>query len=478
MSENKSGPAVIVIVGITGDLVKRLLFPSMYRLIKTGLLDENTQIIGTTRQNLTSEEVLKSLTENYSEQDEGANEFLKSHFEVKTLNPTESADYKSLLERVNQIEAERGVCMTRLYYLSIPAQAFATVVQYLGENGLNGKCPHGNADSRLMIEKPFGYDLESGEKLISDTAKYFREDQMYRIDHYVAKETVQNIIDFRFNNAIFESLWSSHHISRIDITATETLGIEGRKDFYEKTGALRDLIQSHLLALMAVVTMEEPDNLNSDGIHAAKLILLNSVTRIPEDKTNEQSFRGQYETYRTEVENPNSNIETYAAVKLNIESPRWNGVPIIIKTGKSLNAKETLVKVIFKRNYVSLKETLYNSLSFRIQPNEGIGVELIVKKPGLDSELERVTMDFSYNKFFAASSSPDAYERVIFDAIRGDRTLFSTSEEVIASWQIVNPILQQWSKNGDGLQMYKDNSNGPDNLPDWLQPNYTIKTEL
>ena len=470
--EIKPEPAIIVIFGITGDLVRRKLFPSLYRLIKANLLDDNTVIIGVTRQNISTQVMLNDLIDDLPDYDESAVEFLKGKFVVQTMNVTNSDDYKLLLDKINKIEGDHGVCMNRLFYLSIPPQVFGPIVRYLGENGLNKKCQHNVADSRLLVEKPFGYDLHSAEKLIIETAKYFGENQIFRIDHYLAKETAQNILKFRFNNAIFESLWDHHYIARIDITASETIGIEGRSTFYEQTGALRDLIQSHLLQLMSIITMEEPDSFSSEDIHKSKSELLNSVVQISPDKVDQLSLRGQYESYREEVKNPKSNIETFAAIEINIDNPRWAGVPIVIKTGKSLDQKKTEVRVIFKRKDKEEKATLHNSLSFRIQPNEGIDIEIIVKKPGLDSELQTVDMDFSYSRFFSAESQPDAYERVLVDVIRGDHTLFATSEEVLTAWRIVDPVLYRWSKETSDLQIYKNNSTGPKVLPKWLEPNY------
>jgi glucose-6-phosphate 1-dehydrogenase len=310
------------------------------------------------------------------------------------------------------------------------------------------------------------------KKLINETSEYYDENQIFRIDHYLAKETVQNILNFRFNNAIFESLWDHFHISLIEIYATETIGIEGRANFYDKTGALRDIIQSHLLQLMAIVTMEEPLSFSSVHIHHSKLALLKYVKQINAADVDSSSLRGQYQTYKDEVKNPDTNTETFAAIKLIIDNPRWENVPIVLKTGKSLNEKKTAVTVLFKRNDRNEEMTQHNSLSFRIQPNEGIDIGIIVKKPGLDNELEAVDMDFSYSRFFAADTQRDAYERVLVDAIRGDHTLFATSEEVIATWEIVDQVLLNWSKDGRNLQIYNNNSSGPQALPDWLKSDY------
>jgi glucose-6-phosphate 1-dehydrogenase len=468
-STDKPGPAIVVIFGITGDLVKRKLFPALYGLIKAGLVDDNTKIIGITRQDLSTEAVLSDLIADYPEYDERSLKFLKDRFNVQTMDVNSPDDYRKLLETLNKMEDDLGVCLNRLFYLSIPPQVFGNIVTNLGKSGLNKKCKHDIAESRLLVEKPFGYDLKSAEELIRQTNEYFGEDQVFRIDHYLAKETAQNILSFRFNNAIFESIWEERYVARIEISALETIGIENRANFYDQTGALRDIIQSHLLQLLAIVTMEEPLSFSSNDIHTAKIALLNEINPIKTDVVQDLTFRGQYESYRTEVDKPESITETYAAIKVSIDHPRWKNVPIIIKTGKSLNEKKTEVKVTFKRHDKDEKLTQHNSLTFRIQPNEGIDIGILVKKPGLDNELDLVDMDFSYGKYFPDGSQPDAYERVLIDAIRGDHTLFSTGQEVLAAWKVIEDILKVWAASGDNLKVYQDNSTGPEDLPDWLK---------
>lgn len=465
-------PAIIVIFGITGDLVKKKLFPALCDLINANLLHEQTVIVGVTRQSISAEEMLDRLTNGEKQYDTKLIERIKNKLYMHTMDITSGPDYDVLLQSLNKIEDERGLCLNRLYYLSIPSQVFAPIVRYMGEHGLNQSCQHNIAETRLLIEKPFGYDNVSAKELIVDTAKYFKESQIFRIDHYLAKETVQNILSFRVNNSIFESLWDSKSISRIDITAFEKIGIEGRVIFYEQTGALRDLIQSHLLQLMAIITMEEPLSLSSENIHKAKLELLDQVEPIANSDISKSSMRAQYETYREEVNNPKSNVETYAAIKLNINNPRWRGVPIVIKTAKQLSQKNTEVSIIFKRP--ASAKAKHNSLSFRIQPNEGIDLALYVKKPSLETQLKLVTMDFSYDRFFDSKLQPDAYERVLVDVIKGDHTLFTTSEEVLAVWRIVDPVLNHWSKGNSDLLTYKNNSDGPEQLPEWLKPDYML----
>lgn len=458
-------PAIIVIFGVTGDLVQRKLFPALINLFKAGLLDKNTTVVGVTRQNITAAELLTKLAIDNPALDKEAINILKDRFVIQSMDVTKSSDYDRLLNGLNKIEADHGLCMNRLYYLSIPPQVFGPIVRSLGERGLNKSCPHGKAKTRLLIEKPFGFDLKSARELIKDIAKYFSEDQIFRIDHYLAKETVQNILSFRFSNSIFESIWDSKHIRRIEISALEKIGIENRALFYEQVGALRDFVQSHLLQLLSVVAMEEPQSMTPDAIHISRLKLLKEVSAPSRLKVTQTAYRAQYQTYRSEVNNPKSNTETFVAIRLFINSKRWKKVPIIIKTGKALDQKNTEVRIIFRQDLS--KKIFHNSLTFRIQPNEGIALELYAKKPGLNNEIEPVNMDFSYSQYFDSKSQPDAYERVLVDVMRGDHTLFATSSEVLETWRIVEPILQAWDRDSTTVPTYKNNSANPDDLPKW-----------
>lgn len=459
-------PSIIVVFGVTGDLASRKLLPALTRLLELGLLNEQTVIVGITRQAVTTDQILANYQK--SAKSVGAKELalLKKVLIVKSMDITEPSAYVELLSFLNQIEDDHKTCMNRLYYLAIPPQVYSPIIKLLGEHGLNKSCQHNRAVTRLLVEKPFGYDGRSSSQLINDTAKYFSEDQTFRIDHYLAKETVQNILAFRFNNAIFESLWDHKYVASICVSLNELIGIEGRDVFYEQTGALRDVVQSHLLQLLAVVTMEQPKSLSSADIHKSKLDLLKSIESIKVNKVYEAAIRGQYDTYRAEVKNNKSNVETYAAIKLNINNRRWSGVPIILQTGKNLSDKKADIKIVFRRT--SQKLTRANSLTFRIQPNEGIDLQLFVKKPGLDNQLEKADMDFSYSRFFPGFDQIDAYDRVLIDALRGDQTLFATSDEIDEAWRIVDPILDVWSRDGQYLHFYKANSSEPTKLLDWL----------
>jgi glucose-6-phosphate 1-dehydrogenase len=454
-------PTIIVIFGITGDLAQRKLLPALYHLVKDGLLHEKTILVGTSRRKITADEVLEKIKPCILDEDGACDDKilkqLGNMFSIQTMDATDDADYAKLLTHLNDLEDKHGVCMNRLFYLSIPPQIFAPIVRHLGEQKLNGSCQHGVAVTRLLVEKPFGYDLASAKELIHETGKHFDEKQVFRIDHYLAKETAQNILTFRFQNPLFEAVWSKENIRSIDVVANEKIDIEGRASFYDHVGALRDLIQSHLLQLMALVTMERPVRMSSDSIHHAKLELFNNVQTVPADKISERVVRAQYDGFRSEVENPNSTTETFARVQLFIENNRWQGVPITLQTGKALAKKETSITLTFGEK----DSDQTNVFTFNIQPDEGIGIKLLVKRPGFERELDVAAMDFSYERTYDEQGHPDAYERVLVDAVRGDHTLFATSDEILATWRIVEPIIQAWSQNDTDLKTYKKGSAGP-----------------
>lgn len=445
-------PAIIVVFGVTGDLASRYLLPALYHLFKDNLLHEHTEIIGLTRQSLNTDELFSTVELCINEVDNVCDPVALRSMHEKTrllqFDPSIEADYDQLHAELDRIEEEHGLCMNRLYYLSIPPKLFETVVHNLGYAKLNESCVHAQADSRLLVEKPFGSDLASAQALIDVTTSVFREDQVFRIDHYLAKETVQNILSFRAYNPIFASIWSNQHIQAIDILAAEKIGIEGRKVFYEGVGALRDLIQSHLLQLLAVTTMSLPAELSSEAIHIHKQSLLESI--LPADPT--KAIRGQYEGYTAEAEAPDSTTETYARLELSIDTSEWHGVPVTITTGKALSAKQTEIRVTFTNR--GDDSAAVNVLVFRIQPDEGIHLQLRVKKPGYEHEIQDAALNFSYAHTFGDANHPNAYERVLVDAVKGDRSLFASSEEVLASWKIIEPIVEAWNNNRDGLRTY------------------------
>ncbi|GAC1390818.1 MAG: glucose-6-phosphate dehydrogenase [Candidatus Saccharimonadales bacterium] len=454
-------PSFLVIFGITGDLSKKKLLPALYHLLEDNSLPETFKVVGVSRHDVDIDKLLSETELCILDKDNICKpniiKKLKSCLTIFSMDLTDGQEYKRLIDYLNKEEETLNQCMNRLYYLSIPPQVFGPIVRFLGEYGHNSGCQHNTTKSRLLVEKPFGFDLTSAKELIHNLDASFGDHQVFRIDHYVAKETVQNILTFRFQNPIFEAVWSSDNISHIIISATETIGIEGRVTFYEQTGALRDLIQSHLLQLLAIVTMDKPKSFDSQDIHTEKLKALNSVQTISPDKVSKVSIRGQYDGYLKEVSDSHSLTETYAAVKLSIDSGRLKDTPIIIQTGKGLKDKKTEIVIVFKH---SENKDAENRLVLRIQPNEGITLFLKAKEPGLKNKTKIVEMNFDYNDTFK-TIHPDAYERVLVDAIKGDQTLFSTSAEVLSAWKIIEPILSSWSKNNASMQTYNIGTTGP-----------------
>ena len=457
-------PLVLAVFGITGDLAQRKLLPALYHLAKAGDLPEQLHVIGISRRDVSADDVYGQLASSVDEKDfdQSIEQRLRDCTEMRQMDLLDESAYVALLNRLHEIEAgyhEEGGA-SRLYYLSIPAQAVTPIIRLLGKTGHAAPLEATTDLPRLLVEKPFGYDLTSAKELVGVVDEHFREEQVYRIDHYIAKETVQNILTFRFQNPLFETVWNREHIDHIEIKALESIDIEDRANFYEQTGALRDLIQSHLLQLLAITTMDRPAELDSDHIHAAKLQLLQAVAPIAPDEVATKTARGQYEGYRDEVGNPDSLTETFARLVLAIDNDQWRGVPIVLETGKALDEKLTQVSICFQQANDDEEEK--NKLVFRIQPREGITLRLQTKRPGIRNITEGADMDFDYAHSFNTRSA-EAYERVIVDAIRGDQTLFASAKEVIRSWEIIENVLAQWSHSAEGLIFYPKGSS-PDTI--------------
>jgi glucose-6-phosphate 1-dehydrogenase len=456
-----TNPSIIVIFGATGDLSRRYLLPSLYRLFRQDLLHERTEIVCISRRDIDLDTDVFGRTDfgfddngEGSDADRQALEAMRRRCRPYKLDMDDPAAYGQLLETLNTIEATHGLCMNRLYYLSIPPEAYDVVIANMGTAGLNASCPHGTAATRLLVEKPFGSDLASAERLAAVTAGAFGEEQVFRIDHYLAKESAQNITTFRFENPMFEAIWNNGHVSAIDIVASESIGIEGRGAFYEGQGALRDFIQNHLLQLLAVATMDRPIGEGSQAAHEARLKLMESIRPIADDEVAERAHRGQYEGYRDEAGNPDSITETYAAIRLEIDSSRWQGVPVTIRTGKRMAHKYSSVSLTFADRRADPATDQTNMLTFRLSPHEGVELSLRAKQPGFEHQLQDVHMDFSYADHFDGEQ-PTAYERVLIDSVRGDRTLFASSQEVLAAWRVVDAVVQAWNADGDSLQSYR-----------------------
>ncbi len=446
MTDKKTSSPIIVIFGITGDLSKRKLLPALYHLIKHDLLPENTQIIGTSRKDLTTDELISTVELCVLEKDQVCDpkviEKIKNTWRTVKLNPNEKSDYKILSALIS--ENDPGEEKIHMFYMSVPATAYGPIISGLAANNLN------KDNSRLLLEKPFGYDMKSAEELIHLINQYFKEKQIYRIDHYLAKDTAQNLLAFRLHNPIFKPLWNSEHIQSIHVKALETIGIEGRVNFYEQTGALRDFVQSHLMQLLSLVMMDLPQDMSSEELHRVKQIFFEGLD--PADP--EKALRAQYDSYKDEVKNDKSYTETYARLILNHRSSTWDGTEIILETGKAMAEKITVVTIEFKTPH----ERRRNSLTFHIQPNEGISLDLVVKEPGLEDAMRHAELNFSYNETFKDYEYIDAYERVLMDVVRGDQSLFASDREVLSTWKVLQGVLDKWQKNSDGLKIYSAGS--------------------
>ena len=461
-TQNSLPPTVLVIFGSTGNLAQKKLIPALYHLLKGRFLPKEFSVVCIARdKNATVDSILDkakySFTQNIDDIDEAVFATLKSLMQVITMDSTNQDDFHRLKDVLDGIDSATQKSHNRLFYLAIPPNIFNTVISCLGSVGLNDE--FGGASRRILVEKPFGTNLSSAKELVSHIAENFGEHQVYRIDHYLAKETAQNLLAFRFNNPIIEDLWSRQFVDHIQITAAETIDIEGRSDFYEGMGALRDFVQSHLLQLMALTMMEVPHPLNAENIHAEKLTTLEAIRPIKFNHVDEAAVRGQYIGYREETGNADSNIETYAAIHLEVANSRWGGVPVLIRTGKALADKTTEITIVFRDR--TRRNVAPNLLTIRIQPNEGIGISMQAKKPGFSDELQPVNMDFCYQTSFDGVQ-PDAYERVLIDAISGDQSLFATSAEVLRCWEILEPIIDVWQQDDSQLHFYEKGSWGPD----------------
>lgn len=473
---------ILVIFGITGDLARRKLLPALYHLASSGMLPYAFRIVGISRRGTSVDDIVNLIKKEVGSEGGSADvifERLAKIISIVPMNIGETSEYGTLVAELDRIEKEAEQPLNRLFYLAIPATLFPTVTKRLGEKDINVH-EKNIRECRFLIEKPFGFDLESAKNLISMLDKSFDESQIYRIDHYLAKETAQNILAFRFENPLFNCAWNNRHISHIMITAVEAIGIEGRTSFYEGMGAFRDLVQSHLLQLLALVTMNRPASMNADDIHREKELLLSKIRPPEKSKMQEESVRGQYRSYRAETGKSESLTETYASVRFTIDTEEWRGVPIFIRTGKAIKQKITEITLVFSDLGQEAKK---NYLTIRIQPNEGIVLDLQIKKPGFDYELQQVQLDFCYADKLALGQN-NAYERVLVDAIRGDRSLFASSEEVLSCWKITEPILEAWTQGDFPMNIYDNGSWGPKAADDliaksgieWMTDDHTVCT--
>ena len=474
-------PGILVIFGASGDLTKRMLLPALFHLEQAGLLPENHSIVGVARRPL-GDEFAEDMREGIVKfggveaSDPKLDAFVKQ-ISYCALNFDDPASYAGLKAELERIEKERGIGGNRLFYLATAPEFFAGIIENLGAQGM---AQPERGEVAIVIEKPFGHDLDSARKLNHQVNAVFHESQVFRIDHYLGKETVQNLLVFRFANGMFEPVWNRNYIDHVQITAAETLGVERRGPFYEKAGALRDVVQNHMMELLSLVALEPPSSFEAESVRREKLKVWQAIPPVPILN----AVRGQYGPgivggqhvvgYRDEERvNPESGTETYAALKLGIENWRWAGVPFYLRAGKRLKKRATEITIQFKQPPLLIfnrmkasgpcHEIQPNLLTIRIQPDEGIALRFGAKVPTTpEMAVCPVNMDFDYEAAFGKSSA-NGYERLLLDAMLGDQTLFSHRDGVETTWALYTPILEAWAaKNPEVFPNYFAGSWGPE----------------
>lgn len=458
---------IMVIFGASGDLTKRMLIPSLYKLYGEKLLPENFTIVGYSRKKMSRDEFCESMKEGIAESeltesfpDEVLEKFCSNmHYYIADYDEPES--YTTLKSHLKKIETTVKLSGNRLLYMAVPPDGLLNIIENIGKSGLNKNYSE-DSWTRIILEKPFGHDLQSAVKLNKKVSKYFSEKQIYRIDHYLGKESVQNILVTRFANGIFEPLWNRNFIDHIEITSAESIGIDNRGGYYENSGALRDMVQNHLLQLLGYIAMEPPSTFDSNSIRDESLKVFQSLRPIKKEEVVYNVIRGQYTAshvrgkdvtgYREEAGvSPTSRTETYVAMKFYIDNWRWGGVPFYIRTGKRLPTRVTELVIHFKPtpHHLFKRKTdiaqSYNMLVIRIQPDEGILIKFGMKVPGAGFKVQNVNMDFHYSDL-RNTSLPSAYEKLLIDCMLGDSTLFIRADAVEACWKFIQPILDAWEE--------------------------------
>ena len=488
--EPTAPPCTVVIFGATGDLTRRKLLPALYRLAQQRLVTNEFAILGTARHSMTDDEfrsAMKAAINEFGAED-AVNESEWQSFASRLFYLAgefgDTAHYAQLKTKLEEIDKQYDTGGNHIFYLATAPDFFGVIAKQLGEAKLaKASSPaKGSARSakrpfiRLIVEKPFGRDLESARTLNKTLASVFDESQIYRIDHYLGKETVQNLLVFRFANSIFEPLWNRQYIDHIQITNAETIGVEGRGGYYETAGALRDMIQNHVFQVTSLIAMEPPASLTANGVRDEKIKAMQSVRALPAAELDKLAVRGQYGSgtvlgdtvpgYREEPGvNPTSSTETFAALKLQFDNWRWAGVPFYLRSGKRLQKHITEIAIQFKE----VPQRLFNDsdaplqsnvLVIRIQPNEGISLRFGAKLPGQALRIRSVNMDFRYGSSFG-TKPPEAYERLLLDCMLGDSTLYARRDMVERGWEIVTPILEAWQKPATNFPNYEAGSWGP-----------------
>jgi glucose-6-phosphate 1-dehydrogenase len=486
--KRKPDPCSFVIFGATGDLTHRLVLPALYNLAAADLLPEKFCVVGVARNGMSNDDMRESLLKGLKQykarpvDDVIAKRLLECVTSIEA-DPSDPASFDAMAEQLNELEAKRETGGNRLFYLATPPTAFAPIAKQLGRAGM---LKENGSWRRLVVEKPFGTSLASAKALNDELLKIADEQQIYRIDHYLGKETVQNILVLRFANGMFEPIWNRNHIDHVQITVDEKLDVGHRGSFYDATGALRDMVPNHLFQLLSLVAMEPPAKFEAHAVRSEKAEVLAAIQTQTEQEALNNSVRGQYEAgksgdndipdYRkTEDVKPDSTTETYAALKLTIDNWRWAGVPFYLRTGKALGMKRTEVAIKFKQApFAMFRDTPVDKLSqnylvIAVEPTEGITLQFNTKVPGPTINIDGVEMKFRYKDYFQVEPTT-GYETLIYDCMIGDNILFQRADSVEAGWQAVQPFLDAWKKAGaKGLQPYKAGSEGPDAADELLK---------
>jgi glucose-6-phosphate 1-dehydrogenase len=480
-------PGVMVIFGASGDLTARKLIPALYDLAAARRLPMEFAVVGISRTEMSHDEFRRKLRDALDKHrsgrvsDDAWESFSKGIFYLPG-DSKKPETYEELRDFLNELDAERGTEGNRIYYLSSSPSLFPTIVERLGEARMNEEENGGYA--RLVVEKPFGRDLMSARELNGDIRRYFEERQIYRIDHYLGKDTVQNILALRFSNGIFEPVWNQHYVDHVQITVAEDIGVGTRGAFYEEAGALRDIVQNHVMQVLCLTAMEPPVTFDAESVREEKVKVLKAVKPIPEGEVDLYAVRGQYERgwvwgkevrgYREEEDvAPDSSTETYVALKLFIDNWRWARVPFYVRAGKRLPKKATEIAIQFH----STPHTPFargetrglkpNVLVVRVQPEEGISLKIGAKVPGSGFEVSSVNMDLLYGTAFL-EEAPDAYQRLLLDLMLGDPTLFIRADEAEGAWRILEPVMHAWAQSGE-IPTYPAGTWGPEEANVFLE---------
>ena len=486
--KRKPDPCSFVIFGATGDLTHRLVLPALYNLAAADLLPEKFCVVGVARSGMSNDDMRESLLKGLRQYkarpiDEAIAKRLLECVTSIEADPSDPASFDAMAEQLNKLEAKRETGGNRLFYLATPPSAFTPIAKQLGRAGM---LKENGSWRRLVVEKPFGTSLASAKALNDELLKIADEQQIYRIDHYLGKETVQNILVLRFANGMFEPIWNRNHIDHVQITVDEKLDVGHRGSFYDATGALRDMVPNHLFQLLSLVAMEPPAKFEAHAVRSEKAEVLAAIQTQTEEEALKNSVRGQYQAgksgdveipdyHKTEDVKPDSTTETYAALKLTIDNWRWAGVPFYLRTGKSLGMKRTEVAIKFKQApFAMFRDTPVDKLSqnylvIAVEPTEGITLQFNTKVPGPTINIDGVEMKFRYKDYFQVEPTT-GYETLIYDCMIGDNILFQRADSVEAGWQAVQPFLDAWKKAGaKGLQPYKAGSDGPEAADELLK---------